>query len=90
MPQGFRGYGPAVRASAADGGEVFDNGGTVFDPVAGVAVGDSIDFDVLRCVDMAADDSVASTMAGVANNLIAIVADMSCNGTQTLLHPGHE
>jgi hypothetical protein len=62
----------------------------VFHPVTRVAVGDPIDFDVLRCMDVAADDSVASTMSGVANNLISIVADMSCNGTQTLLHPGHE
>ena len=69
---------------------VLDDSRAVLDPVAGVTVGDAIDFDVLRCVNVPADYAVASSMAGVPNYLIAIVADMSCDRTKPAFHRCHE
>ena len=62
----------------------------VFDPVAGVAVGDAVDLDVLRGVDVAADHSVNSSMTSMTDDLIAKMANVSSNGLQSTLQSSHE
>ena len=69
---------------------VFNDSRAVLNPVTGIAVGDAIDFDVLRCVNVATDYAVASSMTGVPNYLIAIMADVSSDRTKTAFHPCHE
>jgi hypothetical protein len=64
---------------------VFDDGGAVLDPVAGVAIGDAIDVNVLGCVNMAADDSVDSAMTSMTDDLIAKMTDMIADRRQSSL-----
>ena len=69
---------------------VFDDGCAVFDPVAGVAVGDTVNLDVLRGVDVTADHSVDSAMASMSDDLIPKMADMFSNGLQSSLQSSNK
>ena len=64
---------------------VFDDGCAVFDPVAGVAIGDAIDVNVLGCVDVAADDSVDSAMSSMTDDLITKMTDLIADRRQSSL-----
>lgn len=69
---------------------VFNQCGAVFDPIPGVAVGDAVDLNVLRSMDVAADDSVNSTMTSMPDDLIPKMADVFSNGLQSTLQSCHE
>lgn len=55
---------------------VFDYGGAVFNPITGIAVGNAINLDMLWGVDVAADDSVDTSMTSMSYDLTLKMANM--------------
>jgi hypothetical protein len=59
---------------------IFNDSRAVLDPVAGVAVRNAFDLNVLWGMDVAADDSVNSSMTSMTDDLISKTTDVFSYG----------
>ena len=69
---------------------VFNQSGTVFDPITCVAVHQSVNIELLRSVDMTADHTVTSSESRMLHDMIPKAADVTSHETESVLSPGHK
>ena len=62
--------------------EIFNQGGTAFDPVTSIAVGDPIQFEDLRSMDVSADDAITETVT-------CMSSEVALKPTHMLLNSGN-
>lgn len=69
---------------------VFNQSGTILDPITCIAVHQAVNIELLRCVDMAAYDSVTSSESRILYDMTPKAADVTSQRTESVLNTDHE